>query len=207
MKKHYFLLNTTTWHRMCDHTLSSPISAHTTGSRNPQLILSFTSLTVWYFAARLLHLTATLQQQSFTDELIFHSFCVILWLKLSCHLSHDKQNILMGLFMNPRFTCNHLSHNNISFSPFPFFFSCFPHLRLLLSFFGSTSVQFQLVSYLLLLLLLLDVSGVCRHQMSLQSCWPVLARWSQQSLDKHRHETQPLQKIGSVRVCLCVCVL
>lgn len=39
----------------------------------------------------------------------------------------------MGLFMNPRFTCNHLSHNNISFSPFPFFFSCFPHLRLLLS--------------------------------------------------------------------------
>lgn len=91
MKKHYFLLNTTTWHRMCDHTLSSPISAHTAGSRNPQLILSFTSLTVWYFAARLLHLTATLQQQSFTDELIFHSFCVILWLKLSCHLSHDKQ--------------------------------------------------------------------------------------------------------------------
>lgn len=45
----------------------------------------------------------------------------------------NKQNILMGLFMNPRFTCNHLSHNNISFSPFPFFFSCFPHLRLLLS--------------------------------------------------------------------------
>lgn len=91
MNKHYFLLNTTTWHRMCDHTLSSPISAHTAGSGNPQLILSFTSLTVWYFAVRLLYLTATLQQQSFTDELIFHSFYVILWLKLSCHLSHDKQ--------------------------------------------------------------------------------------------------------------------
>lgn len=117
----------------------------------------------------------------------------------------------MGLFMNPRFTCNHLSHNNISFSPFPFFFSFLlmlpPSEAFAFLFFGSTSVQFQLVSYLLLLLLLLDVSGVCRHQMSLQSCWPVLARWSQQSLDKHRHETQPLQKIGSVRVCLCVCVL